>query len=307
MDPRTLFINQNGRLRSGWRFFVFALIFIAAIMTFDLVLYRVDLSAIQHGDFILEAVRRLLLSAAALGAGYFCCRLLESLPWRSLGLTLHQGWFRDFAVGTTVGILTLSLAVLIATVAGGLRFSVSTDVAVQSLIRSLGSSAVLFVIAALAEEAMFRGYPLQTLSRSHLAWLGVLLTSVPFGLVHLGNPNVVRGITFANTALAGVWLAIAYLRTRSLWLPLGVHWSWNWALGSVFGLPVSGMHLTAHPLFLGRDLGPLWLTGGSYGIEGGAACTITLILSSLFLWRTRLLSATPELLELTSEEVSRVR
>jgi uncharacterized protein len=306
MDPRIPFINQHGRLRSGWRLFVFVLLFIAAIMTSDLILSRVDLSSFPHGDFILEAVRRLLLLASALFAGYFSCRFLESLPWRSLGLTLHQGWFRDFAVGTLIGILSLSVAVLIASAAGGLRFKISTDVTWQWLIRPLGTSAMLFVIAALAEEAMFRGYPLQTLSRAHLVWLGVLLTSVPFGLVHLWNPNVVRGITFANTALAGVWLAIAYLRTRSLWLPLGVHWSWNWALGSLFGLPVSGMHITSHSLFLGHDLGPLWLTGGSYGIEGGAACTVTLILSSLFLWRTRLLSATPELLELTSEERPKV-
>ncbi len=149
---------------------------------------------------------------------------------------------------------------------------------------------------------MFRGYGLQTLSRAKLAWLGVLLTSVPFGLVHLGNPNVVPGVTFANTALAGIWLAAAYLRTRSLWLALGVHWSWNWALGWFFGLPISGIQLVSHPLLQTQDNGPKWLTGGSYGIEGGVACTIALVLFTVFLWKTRWLSATPELKQMTSEE-----
>ena len=130
----------------------------------------------------------------------------------------------------------------------------------------------------------------------------MFLTSVPFGLVHLKNPNVVPGVTFANTALAGVWLAAAYLRTRSLWLPLGVHWSWNWALGWFFGLPISGIDLVSHPLLQAEESGPKWLTGGSYGIEGGVACTISLIVFTIFLWRTSLVSATPELLKMTSEE-----
>ena len=164
-------------------------------------------------------------------------------------------------------------------------------------------SGALFIIAALAEEALFRGYPLQTMTRVKLAWLGALLTSVPFALAHLRNPNIAAGFTFINTALAGVWLAMAYLRTRSLWFPLGVHWAWNWALGSLFGLPVSGIsNLAPHPLLKGTDLGPAWLTGGSYGIEGGVACTITLLVSTVFIWRTRLVSADAEMKTLTSQE-----
>ena len=69
---------------------------------------------------------------------------------------------------------------------------------------------------------LFRGYPLQTLTRANLAWLGVLLTSVPFAAVHLRNPNVVPGFTFINTALAGLWLAVAYLRTRSFVAAAGI-------------------------------------------------------------------------------------
>jgi uncharacterized protein len=168
--------------------------------------------------------------------------------------------------------------------------------------RSLVSSAALLLVAALAEEAMFRGYPLQTLTRARLTVLGILLTSLPFGFVHLGNPNVVPGVTFANTAFAGVWLAAAYLRTRSLWFPLGVHFGWNWALGWIFGLPISGLRIVSNPLLIGEDAGPAWLTGGRYGIEGGVACSVALVVSTLFIWRTRLVSATPELQKLTSEE-----
>jgi len=82
-----------------------------------------------------------------------------------------------------------------------------------------------------------------------------------------------------------------------------VHWAWNWALGSLFGLPVSGINdLAPYPLLRGVDLGPAWLTGGSYGIEGGLACTVTLIVSTIFILRTRLVNATPEMKILTSQE-----
>src|SRR6185295_17603482 len=149
-------------------------------------------------------------------------------------LWFHAGWVRDLLVGSVIGIASLALATAIATAGGGLSFKFSGRAALFQVAETLLFSGILFIVAALAEEALFRGYPLQTLTRSGLVWLAVLLTSVPFAAVHLRNPNAAAGFTFINTALAGVWLAIAYLRTRSLWFPLGVHWAWNWALGSLF-------------------------------------------------------------------------
>ena len=301
---REIFINDFGRLRSGWRLLIFAAAFIALIILLTNILRVVYFLTGPHGpsgaaDIVAEFIFRGALLGAALGAGYFCARWLEGLPWRSLGLTFHSGWLRDLIFGFVIGFASLVVAVGIAS--KGLKFSLA-DTGWLGLVRSgIGSGALLFV-AALAEEAMFRGYGLQTLTRAKLAWLGVLLTSVPFALVHLTNPNVVPGVTFANTALAGIWLAAAYLRTRSLWLALGVHWSWNWALGWFFGLPVSGIRLVSNPLLEAQDSGPKWLTGGSYGIEGGVACMIALILFTAFLWKTRWLSATPELKQMTSEE-----
>lgn len=302
-----IFFNHAGRLRSGWRVLLYCLaLFLVGFLLVSFVL-RLAYALLHevgprapYAGFLEDLVFRCLLLATALIAGYLCARLLEALPWRSLGLTLHEGWFRDLLIGFAVGFASLLLAVVIATAGGGLRLSFSG--LTMPALRSLGGSLLLLFIAALAEEAMFRGYGLQTLSRARLAWIGLLLTSLPFGYAHLSNPNVVPGVTFANTALAGIWLGVAYLRTRSLWFPVGVHWSWNWALGWFFGLPVSGMKVVSNPLFEGNDLGPAWLTGGSYGIEGGVACTIVLVASTILIWRMPWISATPELLKLTSEE-----
>lgn len=312
MDLSTIldkaFFNSFGRLRSGWRLLLYLFAFIAASFLLVTVLRglfffaRFAVPPFPYADYFAEIIFRFGTLAAALVAGYLCARLFEGLPWRSLGLTLHKNWVRDLIVGSVIGIGALALAVAIAAAAGGLRFSFAGTGMLLAVGRSLVSSAVLLLVAALAEEAAFRGYPLQTLTRARLAVLGVLLTSLPFGFVHLGNPNVVPGVTFANTAFAGVWLAAAYLRTRSLWFPLGVHFGWNWALGWIFGLPISGLRIVSNPLLIGEDAGPAWLTGGRYGIEGGVACSIALVVSTLFIWRTGWVSATPELKKLTSEE-----
>jgi membrane protease YdiL (CAAX protease family) len=309
MDLQQVFTNQAGRLRSGWRLVVFTLIYVALLFLISTavrifyVIASLIAPGLRPGPYFENIAFRLILLAAALVVGYLCTRWLEDLPWRALGLSLHARWLRDFFVGSIIGVASLALATGIAAAGGGLRFRGPDRELLLQIGHTLVFSAVLFIIAALAEEALFRGYPLQTLARSGLAWLGVLLTSIPFAAVHLRNPNVVQGFTFVNTALAGVWLAVAYLRTRSLWFPLGVHWSWNWALGSLFGLPVSGItNIAPHPLLHGVDLGPAWLTGGNYGIEGGVACTITLVISTIFIWRTRLVSATEELKKLTSQE-----
>jgi membrane protease YdiL (CAAX protease family) len=307
MNPAQIIINDVGRLRSGWRLLLFVFLFYAASLLLVTVL-RIGYAALHaaiptppYAQSIFELTYRFMLIVAALGAGYVLAKTVEGLPFRSLGLTTHDGWLRDLLFGCAAGFAALVLAVAIAAVAGRLRFTLSAAELIPSMVKSLIGSGLLLFVAALAEEAMFRGYPLQTLARAGLAWLGVILTLALFGLVHLENPNVVP-LTFINTALAGLGFAVAYLRTRSLWLPLGLHWSWNWALGWFFGLPISGIKLVSHPLLTASDGGPFWLTGGSYGIEGGVACTVSFSLLTLFIWRTSWLKATPELKKLTSQE-----
>lgn len=309
MDLKQVFINSAGRLRSGWRLLIFLLILVILSLLSGAVTKKVFELAVQFvpssgvARYLENFIFRLIFLLVALLAGFICTRFLEGLPWRALGLWFHARWARDFLLGSVIGGVSLALATAIATAGGGLSFTFSGRAALVQVVQTLVFTALLFILAALAEEALFRGYPLQTLTRANLAWLAVFLTSVPFAAIHLQNPNVAAGFTFINTALAGVWLAVAYLRTRSLWFPLGVHWAWNWALGSLFGLPVSGINdLAPHPLLRGTDLGPAWLTGGSYGIEGGLACTITLIVSTVFILRTRLVTATPEMKALTSQE-----
>jgi membrane protease YdiL (CAAX protease family) len=303
-----IFMNPTGRLRSGWRLLIFALLYFFLLFLFATgarIVYAIVLQVAPSprlGNYLDSALLRFTLLAAALIAGFICTRWLEGLPWRAMGLWLHEGWLRDLIIGSVIGIASLALATGIAAAGGGLSFTTFARGEGVQVVKAVVMSAVLFIVAALAEEAFARGYPLQTMSRAGLTGLGVVITSFAFAALHFTNPNFSTGLPFMNLVIAGVWFAVAWIRTRSLWFPLGIHWAWNWALGSFFGLPVSGKALVQHSVFHGTDLGPAWLTGGDFGIEGGVACTITMILSTIFIWRTKLVSATEEMKRLSSEE-----
>lgn len=304
MNIPNFFFNRAGRLRSGWRFAAFAVIFLILMLLLlgllRLTLAGLPLRTLETGwGFLIQGA---LLFAAAAAAGWVCSRALEDLPWRSLGWSLHGGWWRDLGMGALTGGLSLALAAATIAAFGGYDFGVTPTELLPAAARTLFNAALIFLVGAAAEEMLFRGYPLQTLLRSWPGWLAVVPASLLFAAVHLRNPHV-SGFTFLNTALAGVWLGAAYVRTRSLWLPLGLHWGWNWTMGALLGLPVSGItEIAPTPLLRADDEGPAWLTGGGYGVEGGAVCTLALLLSTLFIWRAPFFSPDPEMKGMTDAE-----
>lgn len=297
MEPSSFFLNADGHPRSGWRLVCFIVAFFACLTLLEAPSRLLLGTVFKHSanDLLNEYLRYFwgaaVLLASATFIGWACGALLEELPFRALGWARHKGWLRDFAIGSAIGCNSLLLAALLGIATRSFHFNFNGAGATSSIGETLVLSAFTFVFAASAEEVLFRGYPLQTLTRANLAWLGIILTSVSFAAAHVNNPHVVPGFSIVNTTMAGVWLAVAYLRTRSLWLPLGLHWSWNWTMGSILGLPVSGIsRLAPAPLLHAVNAGPDWITGGAYGIEGGGACTVALLVSTVFIWRTRLVS-----------------
>jgi hypothetical protein len=130
----------------------------------------------------------------------------------------------------------------------------------------------------------------ETIVESAAVLAAALCFSVLFGAAHLWNPHS-SPWAFVNTVAVGILLSFAYIRTRRLWLPWGIHFAWNAALGLGFGLPVSG--LTEFSVVVhGRAQGPQWLTGGAYGIEAIAVGTAVIVLGfvPLFLCTRREIS-----------------
>lgn len=305
MSVKDLFLNSAGRLRSGWRFLIFLFVFIFICQPIIVVTAALlkSLPPQYSENFWLTFTVPVLVSAIlALALNWLCGYLLESLPFRALGFSFVGNWLKDCVLGILAGAVTIGFAALLAMIFGGLSFQINHTADTNQILTTLGGALLVFIIGAINEEALFRGFLLQTMTRAHLAWGGVILTSFLFASAHFLNPNFVF-LSWLNTFLAGVWFAVAYLKTRSLWFPITLHFAWNWFQGAILGINVSGIkELTAAPVLQAVDQGPTWLTGGHYGLEGGFACTVALIVSTIAIWFMPFLKPTEEMLRLTSEE-----
>ena len=184
----------------------------------------------------------------------------------AVGLPFGGDSLRDAAIGIGFGVGTVSLAVGVVALVGRVRLQY-VGAHADALLVSLW----MLVAAAMLEEVAFRGYPLHRLMEAVGTPAAVAITSCLFGLGHLRNPHASLWAA-VNTAEIGGLLALAYVRTRSLWLPWGIHFGWNAALGLGYGLVVSG-YSGFSVLVNGRAEGPRWLTGAEYGIEASATAT----------------------------------
>jgi membrane protease YdiL (CAAX protease family) len=275
--------GSDGKLRSGWRFAIFVAAFIFFGLVFGtaaMLIGTVVFGPPEPGSAIFLTINGIVSLIIALVAGWLCGKYLEGLSFDAIGASFKGRWLLNLAVGLVGGAATFAIGAGVGVLFGGLSFSFNSEAATNSILSTLLISFLVFAAAAAFEEALFRGYILQTFVRSGLAWPAIIITSVAFGAVHLGNPNA-NWISSVNTALAGIWFGLAYLKTRDLWFPTGLHLAWNWTQGSIFGVEVSGLtDIVKAPLMRETDLGPAWLTGGDYGIEGGIATTIALLIST---------------------------
>lgn len=221
-------------------------------------------------------------------------------PFTALKLSPRVPWRRQFLTGMMLGIVPVVLAVAAIAIVGDLHLRIHLS---PHSLAAAGAVLFVLVIGALAEELMFRGYPFQRLVEAIGPTASVIILSLLFGATHLLNPYVSRWAVM-NTALVGVLLSLAYLRTGSLWMPWGFHFAWNATLGLVFGLPVSGLTEFSTIIHSHAD-GPLWLTGASYGIEASATGAVVVLIGiALLLALTRHTvrpSPIPEILPVDSE------
>jgi len=299
-----LFFDHEGRLRSGWRaviFFIAYTLLAFALVGFVVLVIAPRVGLAETATSPLAVAMPFAISAAlALLVGWACSRLFEKLPYRSLGAGLTRGWLTHLVIGLVVGGIAFLIALFPTILAGGIHLSLNQLSPTSGIIETLLTTLLVLAVGAASEETLFRGYMFQTLLRSGHTQFAVGMTAFLFASVHFANPDF-DPISWLNTLIAGIWFAVAYLKTRDLWFPFGIHLAWNWLQGPVFGISVSGISgFASAPLFRATDTGPAWLTGGNYGIEGGLASTFALLLSIAMIWYLPGIKPDPEMIELTS-------
>ena len=223
----------------------------------------------QEGSLPSLFLERLLMLVGYLSAAVLVLRW-RKLPLSLLGMSL-RGRGKDLLAG-------LGVAVLLYAVGFGTSLLMGTvEIAsVQWVPRDLLGTLLFFLLVAVTEEVMLRGFVLgRMLSAGMNRFVALFLSSALFSAMHLFNPNFAL-LPFVNILLAGCLLGASFLYTRNLCFPVVLHWFWNWLQGPVLGYEVSGMD-SGETLLTLRLTGSDLLTGGSFGFEGSLLCTVLLV------------------------------
>jgi membrane protease YdiL (CAAX protease family) len=142
---------------------------------------------------------------------------------------------------------------------------------------------IVLLFGAVGEEMLFRGYMFQVLVKAIGPFATILPMSVLFGLAHSDNLNF-SWLALLNTVLWGIVLGYAFLLSGDLWLPIGLHFGWNWTLPWL-GANLSGFTMGVTGYSMHWKVGELW-SGGAYGPEGGLLTTVTVVAVFFYLQRT---------------------
>ncbi len=236
--------------------------------------------------------QRMTLLSAALGmfipatlASTFVVRIYERGRLEDIGMGWSPASLRQFWAGTGAAAAAALLVLGIACLTGLATFQKIADPQAAFNLGQLIFVAVLLLFGAVGEELMFRGYAFQLLTGSFGPWRVIPAFGVLFAVAHLANLGSWWLGTF-NTGLWGLLLGFAMWRSGALWLPIGLHFGWN------FILPLAGARLSGFTLGLtGYELkwkAPIWLSGGEYGPEGSVLTTLACVLLMIWLWRGKM-------------------
>ena len=264
---------MNPRLRALARLLVFV-----ALVIFVFAAKRQWLRAVLHGTdstgiYVLDH----MIELAAVVIFGSVMAALERRPFAAFGLPWRQAMRTRFWQGALAGLVSLTVLVFVLRATGAIRLDLSSTPAPQAI--GLGLAyAVLFVLLAVREEFLYRGYGLFTLTELTGFWPAALASTAWFAWSHAGNSSE-NAIGLVNVAGFGLVACLTLRRTGSLWLAIGFHAAWNWGQTYLYGVSDSG-----HPAAPGHLLtstvspaAPHWLSGASVGPEGSALCALVFV------------------------------
>lgn len=272
----TLLRDDQGRLRNGWWIFIFLAVFLASQL-----LYHPVSKALQQIGAGKESLAPLPVVFLLLVT--WICLHLRREPLSSVGLRLDAKWLRQVLSGIAFGTALMLAVTGLIYIAGGVEFTLDP----KRSLTAFATGVWAFTWVALLEELLFRGFVFQRLIDGIGATAALLLMAALFAIAHWGNPGM-EGTTLVwatiDTALGAILLGLAYLRTASLALPIGIHFGWNWAQGSLLGFDVSGFTQSGWliPHLLAK---PQWLSGGTFGPEASIFSVLVDAAAVLLAWR----------------------
>ena len=203
-----------------------------------------------------EIIRLVLVCGSAWICYVFYCATIEGRKVHELDMRLAVS---QTGFGLAMGFFFISVIMLVMWIAGGYRVDGFNSFGVIWPVLAMS------VQAGIVEEIVSRGIIFRIIEEAAGTWLSVAFSALLFGFAHIWNPNATVFSSVSIALTAGVILAMLYVITRQLWVPIGLHIGWNFTLGAIYGAPVSGGE--AAGLLKASFSGPDWLTGGPFGPE----------------------------------------
>jgi membrane protease YdiL (CAAX protease family) len=299
-----ILIGADGRVRSGWRvaafalgFFVVAHLLVGTVVGVVIVVIlmactgKVDIEAVERmaRSFRVAMLVGMVTLPPVMGLAWFFRRYLDWRTYRSLGFWWDRLALRDLLLGAAMGSCLVVLTALLAVVPGGCAWRPQGLMGGGGgLVLGLLLAFVGLAAAALVEEIVCRSYIQGNLTETIGPLWAILISSAVFSFFHLMNPNM-SWLPAVNLFVAGVLLGLVYHRFRSIWAVWAMHFAWNFTMGPVLGVPVSGVNM---PSLLELELSPTraeLYTGGEFGFEGGLIATGVMgsLIIGLAVWEGR--------------------
>ncbi|MEQ5842482.1 CPBP family intramembrane metalloprotease [Paraburkholderia acidicola] len=262
---KAIWMGRNG-LRAGWAALLFMIICVAVVVSIGHIAYVLHHPLRHRGE--LTPGRQIVLDTVLICAVLVATKVLSLIDrksWLDYGLRApHRA--AHFAQGLFWGVVLVSGTMAVLMLSGGAKIEFS-GLDFRSLISAAALWAVVFLLVAIAEELLCRGYLFFKLAAGTNPFVAAVLTSLLFGTAHLGNHGEsIRGVVLA--ILFGLVACVAVWRTGSLWWAIGVHAAWDWSQSFLFDTANSGGLFTGDHFLTTRAIGPDWLSGGSVGPEG---------------------------------------
>ncbi len=277
-----LFWNEEEqRFRALWR-----LLLQIVVMIFCLVMTSIVTLIKSDGN---SPLHFLALTVGIVASVWIAGRMVDKRRFADFGVHLNSAWWKDLGFGLALGAFLMAAIFAVELACGWITItSVLKGASSGDVVYRLAMAALLFIGVGIHEEFMSRGYHLKNLAEGFKPLgtkfaivLSVLLSSAVFGLMHAGNPNASTISTF-NIFLAGVFLALGYILTGELGISIGLHITWNFFQGPVFGFPVSGGSF-GPSIFGIQQGGSDTVTGGAFGPEAGLIGLGAMLLGALLI------------------------
>lgn len=265
-----IFKTKNNQLRALWKIIILCL-FISVFLI---------ASAITMENYSIDDEYGLLIFASFILGTLLSLILIDRKKLKDLGLVSLKSKFTDIFVGLILGGVLVVLNVFVLYLIGDLSFvtKINNPNLGMFLLKGFG----VFIVVAIAEEMMFRGYIMLSMKHMNMPWLSILVSAAIFSFSHGALNDGASTVAVVNISLAGIMLAYMFYRSKSLYLPIGVHITWNYFQGFIFGVNVSGREV-GDAAYIAKMEDNI-LTGGTFGLEGGLVNTFVMLFAILIVF-----------------------